>query len=188
MPAEQSEKDRLIVALRRDLPLLVLAGLGLWGYFDLRGRIDRTAERPVVVTGAGPEAAPADEVPEEQPPVQPQEPPPAVPAPDSSWGCAGEVTTEELAVTLKQHGGSVVECYRGLLSVLPGAEGTYLITMQVGSDGSVVDARFGGTLNDEQLDECVVRALGTWKFPPREGGGCVVAFVPYVLNPENAFD
>ncbi|MBW2261204.1 MAG: AgmX/PglI C-terminal domain-containing protein [Deltaproteobacteria bacterium] len=188
MSSEQSERDRLIIALRRDLPLLVLAGLGLWGFLDLRCRIDRSAERPVAGGEVEPAAGKTDEVAEDEPPVQPQVQPSVAPEPDSSWGCAGKVSTEALAKTLREHGGSVVECYRGLLSVLPGAEGTYFITMQVGADGSVMDARVGGTLRDGQLDECVFRALSAWKFTPFEGGGCAVATVPYVLNPENAFN
>ena len=188
MSSEQSEKARLIMALRRDLPLLVLAGLGLWGYLDLRGRIDRSAVRQVVVDETASTPAEADGAAAEQPPVQPAEQPLPGPGPSATWGCAGKVPTEELARTLEEHGGSVVECYRGLLSVMPEAEGTYVLVLQVGDDGSVMDARVGGTLRNEQLDQCVNRALAAWKFTPFEGGGCAIAQVPYVLNPENAFN
>jgi hypothetical protein len=188
MASEQSERDRLIIALRRDLPLVILAGLGLWGYLDLRGRIDRSSEREVMVASVEPAPVKTDEVvAQEEPPAQPAEQPPTPPAPSTTWGCAGKVSNEELARVLEAHGGSVVECYRGMLSVTQ-AEGTYILVLQVGADGSVLDVLFGGTLRNEQLDECVVRALADWKFTPFEGGGCAIAQVPYVLNPENAFN
>jgi len=57
------------------------------------------------------------------------------------------------------------------------------VRLTVGPTGLVQDASVEVKEAAESMKECVVKAVGSWEFPPPEGGGVVKLRYPFTLQP-----
>jgi len=177
------------------LLLLVLAGLGLWLFWnpDHPAAPDQIAEpAPEVTTreqfvpeleipaeavedaGAGGEA-------EEERVAKPDE---GGWIPPEDRECFGTLQPSEIRNVINgQPRKQVQTCYERRLKDNNLLQGTMKVLLTIDANGNVRAISIEGSLNDPQVYSCVRRVAKTWKFPkPR--GGCVRTEVPFQMTPK----
>ena len=109
----------------------------------------------------------------------------AAPAPVSGGGDAAAEgrTAGALMAVVQRHAAAVRFCYNRLLAKRAGASGQIVIRLTVAADGSVSDANVvRSTLNDPEVDACVLGQAREWRFPPSTEAHFIFD-VPFVFTP-----
>jgi TonB family protein len=84
---------------------------------------------------------------------------------------------------VQRHAAAVRFCYNRLLARRAGASGQIVIRLTVAGDGSVSDANVvRSTLNDPEVDSCVLGQAREWRFPPSTESRFIFD-VPFVFTP-----
>jgi hypothetical protein len=170
----------LWAALFRQWPFVLLALVGCWGYFDLRGQIEELqtqfAATPSPQSG-GVEVQDAKSSIQEQPPSRPE----------TNWNCTGAITREEVRDVIGREGRAAFRCYGEQLAENPDLRGSIDIRLHVNAAGVVNDMRLeGGDLAmDAGFTECLWKSVSEWRFPAPGGGDCAVVSAPFILGPRN---
>lgn len=173
------------------LALLLLAG-ALW--FFARGcgsspEAPPVEKEPEVETRA--QFAPEIEIPEEDaglgageeetPKPKPKQ---ASQAHPSDWVCNGTLQAAQLSAVIRgQPSKQVQTCYERALKDNNLLQGSMKVLLTIGATGSVRAVSVSGTLNDQQVYNCVKRVAKTWKFP-KPDNGCVRTEVPFQMMPK----
>ena len=96
---------------------------------------------------------------------------------------AGRLPPEVIQRIVRQNFGRFRLCYEAGLSRNPKLEGRVSVRFVINRDGSVTDAKDGGSdLPDPAVVSCVTRAFQTLSFPQPEGGIVTVSY-PIVFSP-----
>jgi hypothetical protein len=102
------------------------------------------------------------------------------PAPFEAFQCQGSVPEVERAVVLRDHGRGVFLCRE---RIAPDYVGVFQIRLHVASDGSVQASQLGATPPPSSaLNQCVVDAVHSIRFPPLSEGGCAVVTAPFIFG------
>lgn len=85
---------------------------------------------------------------------------------------------------VRSHITEVRACYTAGLARDPTLMGRIAIEFTIGATGDVTAVEVGdSTLRDPEVADCIVEAVGSFKFPKPEGGAVVVVTYPFVLAP-----
>lgn len=91
----------------------------------------------------------------------------------------GSLSRAEIMQVVRRSLPAVRYCYERELVKQPTLAGRILVSMVVQEDGSVREAVVEySTINQPQLDACIVKRVSTWRFP-RPRGGLVVIKYPF---------
>ncbi len=107
---------------------------------------------------------------------------------DASTGMAvvmGWVDKELIRKVIQDHASHIRYCYEQQLTVNPRLQGKVSIKWVINGDGTVSNAqidRFGTTLEDGKLHECMMARITSWQFPKPKGGGIAVITYPWILR------
>lgn len=168
----------------RLVPWLLMGGLVLWGYVDLKLEIQELRVREAVRTERGRTDDPDAATP---PTAAPAASDTAAPSPIPSredWSCQGSIAPDMVREAVGQSGRLVFECYRTRLADRPDLAGTLVLELLVGADGAVRASHVTGTLQDESVTSCAGNAALAWHFPPPAGGECAIVAAPFRLEPD----
>ena len=78
--------------------------------------------------------------------------------------------------------GDVEDCYERELAVSPGARGKVVVAFTVDASGAATRAQVVETFS-ASLGECMVGAVGRWRFPAPTDGGLVRVTYPFHFEP-----
>ena len=93
------------------------------------------------------------------------------------------LTKDEVGEVIHRHLSEVRYCYESAMLRQPDIEGKLVINFVIGSVGGVNSSEVkSSTLPDPRLDDCVLRRLGTWKFPKPKGGINVAVSYPFIFK------
>ena len=85
---------------------------------------------------------------------------------------------------IKEHQQEVKLCYEQELQKVLTLAGKLAVTFIIGPTGEVVDAKTAEVPSGfSQVNECLVKRLRRWKFPPPIGGGSVTVTFPWIFKP-----
>ena len=99
------------------------------------------------------------------------------------WDCSGEIS-DAPAVMLEAKR-QVRNCYERQLKTKNTLQGTLILSMKVGANGSVQAIQVGGTLRDNEVFACVRNVAQSLHFTVPVGGACAVVQQPFNLTPAN---
>ena len=106
----------------------------------------------------------------------------ALPVGLESQSSAG-LDRDQIAAVVAQNSSQVRFCYEQGLRENPGLAGRVTIDFVIGGNGLVQSARVSATsLNDSQVENCIVQRLKSWKFPVPDGGVEVKVSYPFTLR------
>lgn len=93
----------------------------------------------------------------------------------------GSLSREEIARVVQRNMFAIKFCYERQLRKIPKLEGRIMLKWIIGSTGHVQTATvINTTMNNERVENCLVRRVVRWKFPqPRGNGGIVVVKYPF---------
>lgn len=100
-----------------------------------------------------------------------------------TWDCSGEIT--DAAAVMREAKRQVQNCYERQLKTKNTLQGTIMLSMKVGSNGSVQAVQVGGTLRDNEVFACVRNVAQSLHFSVPVGGACAVVQQPFTLTPQN---
>ncbi len=85
--------------------------------------------------------------------------------------------------TIESHFEEVSACYQAGLDRNAELTGTVTVRLAIDKKGEVASVNVqSSTLGDKPVEECIVKAVKTWKFPKPKGSGSVMATYPFVLK------
>lgn len=95
----------------------------------------------------------------------------------------GSIDKEEIRRVVQAHVSEVKRCYEQALARQPGLEGRVVLKFTIGKTGTVVATNVQETsLNDRQVEQCMVAASLKWTFPKPKGEGMVTFTYPFTLK------
>jgi hypothetical protein len=95
----------------------------------------------------------------------------------------GGLDKDLVADVINRNMGQIRFCYEQGLQGNPSLTGRVAIDFTIGGTGQVKLATIANTsLNSQQVEECIVMRLKTWKFPLPEGGTDVKVSYPFMLR------
>lgn len=173
----------------------LLFGLGLVGIGALFAFWPEEDAAPVATPSP---AAPAPPAPAPAPPA-PAAPAPAAPSPGpvpaapgpagdprvrtGNANVAGQLSREVIRRVIRRHAAEARHCFETGLQRDPSLGGRVQARFVIGSDGAVTSAEVGdSTLEDAEVEGCLLDAIRRWRFPSPEGGGSVTVNYPFVFS------
>lgn len=169
--------------LRQQWLAMIALGLGAYAVVsmnnqsaDLERRIDALANRRVA---APPAATPGSMAPPTKAPPRGA----ATVGPADKWDCKGKLKPEEIREVIGASGSQVFLCYQAAQADKPELAGSLALTMRVDGQGRVSDTKLSGTLEDEEVTECVTQLARDWRFPKPTEGDCTVVTAPFSFAP-----
>jgi len=184
-PLKNNESKYGIAAL-----LLLLAAGALW--FLVRNCESGPKAEPVEATpevATREQFAPEIEIPEEDAGLGEEETPDsehreARQTRPADWICDGTIAAAQLSTVIRgQPSKQVQTCYERRLKDDNLLQGSMKVLLTIGASGGVKAVSVSGSLNDQQVYNCVKRVAKTWKFPKPENG-CVRTEVPFQMMPK----
>ena len=101
---------------------------------------------------------------------------------DSEGGSTGSLSAEQIRRVVRSHTAAVQFCYEKELQRSPGLSGGVKVRFTIGTDGAVTASSMGeSTLNNAQVEGCILRQVKMWVFPKPEGGSVSVAY-PFLFK------
>ena len=96
----------------------------------------------------------------------------------------GTLSKEEITKVMKRHNNEVRHCYEQSSRAKPKLEGKVSVKLIIGASGDVLQAEIASdTTNDENLKNCMLTVVRSWKFPEPKGGGNVTVTYPWSFAP-----
>ena len=99
------------------------------------------------------------------------------------WDCSGEISDARAVMASAQR--QVRNCYERQLKTNNTLQGTVVLSVKVGSNGSVQAVQVGGTLRDNEVFACVRNVAQSLRFSVPVGGACATVQQPFTLTPQN---
>ncbi len=95
----------------------------------------------------------------------------------------GSLSKEDIARVIRRNLARFKYCYEKELNANPNLSGKIAVYFTIAPTGSVAEASVRETsMNDTNVEECVVKVMRSLKFPEPKGGGIVVVTYPFVFN------
>lgn len=95
----------------------------------------------------------------------------------------GTIDKAEIQRVVRAHLNDVKRCYELGLQRRPDLEGKVVLKFTIGKTGTVVAATVAlTTLNERQVEQCIVSAAMRWTFPKPTGEGLAVISYPFILK------
>ena len=93
------------------------------------------------------------------------------------------LTKDEVGEVIHRHISEVRYCYESAMIRNTELEGKLVVNFTIGGAGMVTTSAVNtSTLQDARLDDCILRRLGTWKFPQPKGGINVAVTYPFIFK------
>lgn len=87
---------------------------------------------------------------------------------------------EAVKVVVRQHRNEIRYCYENELKKNPKLAGQVKVKITIPGDGSATSVIVSSTtLKNRELEECMVRAIGSWTFPRTKDGKAFIANYPF---------
>lgn len=107
----------------------------------------------------------------------------AIGAAASSLAFAATLERVVIEQTIEKHFDEVTTCYEEGLGRNAELAGTVTLRFAIDKNGAVASVNLAETtLKDKPVEDCLQKALKTWKFPKPKGSGTVMATYPFVLK------
>lgn len=92
------------------------------------------------------------------------------------------LTADVFEETVQDKSGDVTDCYAKAKETRPDLAGKLSLDFTIGGDGSVTDVKTdpGSTINDADLNACVLEKTKSWKFPRTRDGNPMT--LPFSFN------
>lgn len=95
----------------------------------------------------------------------------------------GSLGKDEIRRVIRKHIGAVRYCYEKELAKDPTLAGTVKVRFIIGSKGTVASANTTtSSLENKNVNQCVLKTVKGMKFPKPEGGGIVVVNYPFAFK------
>ena len=86
---------------------------------------------------------------------------------------------------IRQNRGQIRYCYERQLQLDENLEGRVEVAFIIGATGAVAQAKIlHTTMNNREVEHCMVKKILSWRFPKPQGGGTVRVNYPFVLRAE----
>jgi TonB family protein len=96
----------------------------------------------------------------------------------------GCLSKEAIRRVIRQHINEVKHCYEKGLMDQPDLEGQVTVKFSINMDGTVGASKIqSSTIGDDQVGQCVAKAVSRWSFPPLQGCGVVMVSYPFSFVP-----
>ncbi len=94
---------------------------------------------------------------------------------------SGHLAPEVISRVIASHYGEVRYCYEKQLKMNPDLEGKLTVRFTIGTDGHISNATIEeSTLNNMEVESCVLYKVKNWQFPRPRGGSVTVIF-PFIF-------
>ncbi len=108
---------------------------------------------------------------------------PSVLTPSRGIKTEGYLDRDLIAQVVRKNLGQIRFCYEQGLQLDPKLRGRVVVSWGINSSGGVQSASVkSSSINQKNVEECVVSRLKTWKFPKPNGSGVVKVSYPFVLK------
>ena len=95
----------------------------------------------------------------------------------------GSLDKEIIRRIIKQHIAQIRYCYEKELVRSPGLFGKVATQFTISAEGRVQSAKVAQTtLNNAEVERCMMSKIRTWRFPKPKGGGIVIVKYPFILK------
>lgn len=95
----------------------------------------------------------------------------------------GALSREAMDQVVNRHLNQLRYCYQRALTRDPDIAGKVVVKFEVAADGTVTSAEIKSTtMNNEQVESCLVGRFMRFQFPEPKGGGIVIASYPFVFS------
>jgi TonB family protein len=95
----------------------------------------------------------------------------------------GSLSREEIERVIKRHENEIRFCYNTELSKEPSLYGKVAVNFTIDGSGAVSDAQVAQTsMNNNNVEQCMLSRMRRWKFPEPKGGGVVVVTYPWIFS------
>lgn len=99
---------------------------------------------------------------------------------------SGGLDREVIAKYINSQKGKILFCYERQLSANPGMFGKVSVKFQIASGGEVETSKITeSTLNNSNVESCLLQLMATWRFPKPTGGVKVLVSYPFVFKSLN---
>lgn len=99
----------------------------------------------------------------------------------------GDLKKAEIDPVIAENLPRIRQCYQAGLKTNPGLAGRVIVKFVVEKDGTVKSATVKSTtLNDPDVEGCVVAQFGKMRFPAPRGGGIVIVSYPFEFSSSSA--
>lgn len=93
------------------------------------------------------------------------------------------LTKDEVGEVIHKHLSEVRYCYESAMIRTPDLEGKLMVSFTISGNGVVKSSEVkSSTLPDPRLDDCILRRLGSWKFPSPRGKIDVAVTYPFIFK------
>ena len=90
---------------------------------------------------------------------------------------------------IRRHFAEIKFCYEQSLQQKPDLAGKVVVLFIIDASGSVSEANVAeATLEDPNVESCVLSRIRRWKFPEPRGGGVVSVTHPWFFKPAGSED
>ena len=95
----------------------------------------------------------------------------------------GSLSREEIERVIKRHQNEILFCYETELNKTPDLYGKVSVNFTIDGSGAVADASAAqDTMNNNNVEQCMLTRIRRWRFPEPKGGGVVVVTYPWVFH------
>ncbi len=97
----------------------------------------------------------------------------------------GSIDKELIRRVIQEHASQIRYCYEQELTRDPKLEGKVSIRWVINADGHVQGAQVDGgatTMQNAQVQRCMMDRIASWEFPKPKGGGIAVITYPWILR------
>jgi len=95
----------------------------------------------------------------------------------------GSLDKELIRRVIRAHANEIRYCYELELAKNPGLWGKVSVNFVISPTGSVQSAKVKETtINNQNVENCIVGKIKGWRFPEPKGGGIVIVTYPFVLK------
>lgn len=95
----------------------------------------------------------------------------------------GALSREEIERVIKRHENEILFCYKTELNKDPNLYGKVAVNFTIDGSGAIADAQVAQTtMNNNNVEQCMLSRIRRWRFPEPKGGGQVVVTYPWILR------
>lgn len=95
----------------------------------------------------------------------------------------GSLDKELIRRVIRAHANEIRYCYELELAKNPGLWGKVSVNFVISPTGSVQSAKVKETtINNQNVENCIISKVKAWKFPEPKGGGIVIVTYPFILK------
>lgn len=98
----------------------------------------------------------------------------------------GGLERDVIAQVIKSQVGEILYCYERQLSATPELSGKISVRFTISPSGSIESRSINtSTLNNSNVENCILKKMDAWKFPYPKGGTRVVVTYPFLFRSTN---